>query len=82
MMLPHPEAERSAEHVIENTDTVMAIADHLTGDHRLVNYAVRFMENGGTLRLTPMRWGVCLARSSSICGIDYFERERFREPSG
>ncbi len=52
MLLPHPEAERSAEHAIENTDTVMAIADHLTGDHRLVNYAVRFTENGGTLWLT------------------------------
>ncbi len=52
MLLPHPEAERSAEHAIENTDTVMAIADHLTGDHRLVNYAVRFTENGGALWLT------------------------------
>jgi nucleotide-binding universal stress UspA family protein len=30
----------------------MAIADHLTGDNRLVNYAVRFTENGGTLWLT------------------------------
>ncbi|MBW2278983.1 MAG: hypothetical protein JRF63_15935 [Deltaproteobacteria bacterium] len=44
MLLPHPEAERSAEHAIENTDTVMAIADHLTGDHRLVNYAVWFTD--------------------------------------
>ena len=51
MLLGYPEAERSAEHVIQNTDTVMAIADHLTGDHRLVSYAVRFTENGGTLRL-------------------------------
>ncbi len=52
MLLPHPEAERSAEHAIENTDRVMAIADHLTGDHRLVNYGVRFTENDGTLWLT------------------------------
>ncbi len=52
MLLPHPESERSAEHAIENTDTVMAIADHLTGDHRLVNYAVRFLGSGGTLWLT------------------------------
>ena len=35
MLLPHPEAERSAQHATQNTDTVMAIADHLTGDHRL-----------------------------------------------
>ena len=52
MLLPHPEAEQSAEHALDNTDRVMAIADHLTGDHRLVNYAVRFTEDRGTLWLT------------------------------
>jgi hypothetical protein len=52
MLLPHPEAKRSAVHAIENTDRVMAIADQLTGDDRLVNYAVRFTERGGTLWLT------------------------------
>ena len=52
MLLPHPEAQRSAAHAIENTGTVMAIADHLTGDHLLVNYALRFTENDGTLWLT------------------------------
>ncbi len=52
MLLPHPDAERSARHAMENTDTVMAIADRLTGDHLLVNYAVRFTENSGTLWLT------------------------------
>ena len=52
MLLPHPETERSAKHAFENTDSVMAIADHLTGDHRLVNHAVRFAESGGALWLT------------------------------
>ncbi len=52
MLLPHPEAERSAGHAMEDSDTVMAIADHLTGDHLLVNYAVRFVEDGGTMWLT------------------------------
>ena len=52
MLLPHPEADRSAEHAFENTDKVMAITDHLTGDDRLVNYAVRFTENDGALWLT------------------------------
>ncbi len=52
MLLPHPEAQRSAVHAIRNTDTVMAIADHLTGDHLLVNYALRLTENDGTLWLT------------------------------
>ncbi len=52
MLLPHPEAERSAEHALENTNAVMAITDHLTGDDRLVNYALRFAESGGTVWLT------------------------------
>ncbi len=52
MLLPHPQAQRSAKHAIKNTDKVMAIADHLTGDQRLVNFALRFTENNGTLWLT------------------------------
>lgn len=66
---------------LENTDTGMAIVDHFTGDPRLVDYSVRFTENGGTLWLTPMRWGGCLAGSSSMCGIGYSEGERFPELS-
>ncbi len=84
MLLPHPEAERSAEHTIENTDTVMAIADHLTGDHRLVNYAVRFTENGGTLWLTHVEdeatFGRYMEVISKIPTIDTAEaRETVRE---
>ena len=30
----------------------MAVTDHLTGDHRLVNFAVRFTETAGQLYLT------------------------------
>ncbi|MCZ6854279.1 MAG: hypothetical protein O7G86_10205 [Gammaproteobacteria bacterium] len=52
MLLPHPEAARSANHAFENTDMVMAIASHLTGDHLLVNYAVRLTEENQTLWLT------------------------------
>ncbi len=52
MLLPHPQAKRSAIHATENTDRVMAIADHLTGDDRLVNYALRFTQPNGTLWLT------------------------------
>lgn len=52
MLLPHPDAQRSADHAVENTNQVMAIANNLTGDHRLVNYAAGFTEHGGTLWLT------------------------------
>ncbi len=84
MLLPHPEAQRSAEHAIENTDRVMAIADHLTGDHRLVNYAVRFTESGGTLWLTHVEdeaaFGRYMEIISKIPTIDTDEaREAVRE---
>ena len=84
MLLPHPEAERSAKHALEDTDRVMAIADHLTGDHRLVNYAVRFTENGGTLWLTHVEDEATFERYleviSKISTIDTDEaREAVRE---
>jgi hypothetical protein len=84
MLLPHPEAERSAKHAMENTDRVMAIADHLTGDHRLVNYAVRFTENGGTLWLTHVEdeatFGLYMEVISKIPTIDTDDaREAVRE---
>ena len=66
MLLPHPEAERSAQHAIENTDTVMAIADHLTGDQQLVNWAVRFTEDGGTLWLTHVEDQSTFGRYMSV----------------
>ena len=52
LVLPHPQAQRAAEHAIENTNVVMAMTDHLTGDRRLVNYAARFTEPGGRLLLS------------------------------
>ena len=84
MLLPHPEAERSAEHALENADRVMAIADHLTGDDRLVNYAVRFTENDGTLWLTHVEDEATFKRYmeviSKIPTIDTDEaREAVRE---
>ncbi len=62
MLLPHPQAERSAEHALENTDTVMAITDHLTGDHLLVNFALRFAEDAGTVWLTHVEDDATFAR--------------------
>ncbi len=84
MLLPHPKAERSAKHAIKNTDTVMAIADHLTGDHLLVNYALRFTENGGTLWLTHVEdeatFGRYMEIISKIPTIDTDEaRQAVRE---
>ena len=80
MLLPHPDAERSAEHALENTDTVMAITDHLTGDHRLVNYALRFMESGGTLWLTHVEDDATFGRYMEIISkIPTIETDGARE---
>ena len=49
LVLPHP--ERKVERPITNTDVVMAMTDHLVGDHRLVNWAARFTDEGGRLVL-------------------------------
>ncbi len=50
LVLPHPHAEQ-ATHALQNTDMVMAITDHMTGDHALVNRTARFTAPGGRLIL-------------------------------
>ncbi|MFH0945787.1 MAG: universal stress protein [Planctomycetota bacterium] len=52
MVVPHPGRGGTLEHALKNTDQVMAITDRLTGDNRLVNYAARFTQPGGTLHLS------------------------------
>lgn len=52
LALPHPQAQRAASHALRNTDSVMAITDHLTGSDELVNMAVRFTQPKGRLWLT------------------------------
>ena len=52
LVVPHPTAKKALDHAIKNTDRVMAITNHLTGDGSLVRHAVAFTEPGGTLFLT------------------------------
>ncbi|MGH1375222.1 MAG: hypothetical protein ACRBCK_02640 [Alphaproteobacteria bacterium] len=54
LILPHPNADYAHDHAMENTDRVMAITDHLSNDHRLINYAVRFTQVEGAVFLTHM----------------------------
>ncbi len=51
LILPHPKAQ-SLDEILKGTGSVMAITNHLTGDHRLVNFAAHFTEEKGTLFLT------------------------------
>ncbi len=48
LVLPRPEDAEAFESV-GDTNAVMAMTSHLMGDHRLINYAARFTEPGGTL---------------------------------
>lgn len=52
LVIPHPSSDRALQHALENTDTVMAITDHLSGDDRLVNFAAALVPRDGTLYLT------------------------------
>ncbi len=84
MVLPHPLAERAADHAMEDTDTVMAITDHLTGDRRLVNYGLRFTASNGNLWLTHVEEEATFERYleaiAKIPSIDTDEaRDRLRE---
>ena len=62
LVLPHPEAGRALPHSLENTDRVMAITDHLAGDHRLVNHALRCTGPGGACDLAHVTDGVTFDR--------------------
>ena len=52
LLIPNPKEEADYGKQLQNTDVVMAITDHLAGDHRLVNYAVALTQPGGKLVLS------------------------------
>lgn len=51
LLVPHPKAGYAYDHAFDSMDNVMAITDHLSKDHRLVNCAAKFTKNDGTLHL-------------------------------
>ena len=51
LLLPRPDMVHGPEHVLTNTDRVMAVTDHLAGDSHLVTYAALFTQDGGQLTL-------------------------------
>ena len=57
LLMPHPElyengSSSNARKTVGATDRVMAVTDHLSGDERLVNAALTFIEPGGHLYLS------------------------------
>ncbi len=66
LVLPHP--ERPPERGVIDTDVVMAMTDHLLGDHRLVNWAARFTDAGGRLVLANVEDEVTFERFMEVVG--------------
>ena len=60
LVLPHPEAQ--PEGPVHGTNVVMAMTDHLVGDHMLVNWAARFTDEGGRLVLSNVEDDKALER--------------------
>jgi hypothetical protein len=91
LVLPHPDAGHALPHTLTDTGCVMAITDHLTGDDRLVNFALRFTERGGTCWLTHVerlpvfdRYLDTIAKIPEIetdTARELIERQLLKEPS-
>ena len=80
LVLPHPDADRALPHSVKDTDRVMAITDHLTGDNRLVNMAVTFTAPGGTCWLTHVESQPVFERyMDSVSKISAIDTEIARE---
>ncbi len=80
LVLPHPRAGREAEHALQNTNHVMAVADHLAGDDRLVNWAVAMTEQGGSLTLSHVEDERVFERYMDVIGkIPSIDTEHARE---
>ncbi|MCP4510203.1 MAG: hypothetical protein GY826_27840, partial [Fuerstiella sp.] len=47
-------------------DRVMVVADHITGDHRLINYGVRMCREGGTVWLCHVEDNVVFERYMQV----------------
>lgn len=80
LLIPNPQEDADYALRMRNTDSVMAITDHLTGDHRLVNYAVSLTQPGGTLTLTHVEDSATLERIlEAISKIPEIDTETARQ---
>ena len=74
LLIPNPKEDATYTDLMQNTDVVMAITDHLAGDHHLVNYAVALTQPGGKLILSHVEDDQAVQRTidaiSKIPSID------------
>ncbi len=66
LLLPRPEILADRPDLMRNTREVMAVTDHLTGDHRLVSYAAHFTAPGGKLFLSHIEDAVTFERYMEV----------------
>ena len=77
LVVPSPHRE---SRIPTHTKTVMAITDHLTGDHHLVSFAARLTDPDGTLLLTHVEDEVVFERyMSTIAKIPTIDTDNARE---
>lgn len=68
IVLPHPKLDDRYAWAEINTDRVLVVTDHLTGDADLVNWGVKFTEPKGKLFLAHVESDADFARYMSIIG--------------
>ena len=80
LVTPHPDSGRASSHAMQNTDSIMVVTNHLTGDHRLVNVAARLTQPDGILFLAHIEDDAGFDRYIEIIGkIDSIDTEDARE---
>ena len=80
LILPHPERTPTTDGASGVLDRVMAITDHLAGDHRLVNYAAAFTPSAGYLYLAHVEDQSAFNRYTETIGkIPSIETDRAQE---
>lgn len=79
LILPHPDADYTASHALENTNAVMAITNHLAEDYSLIDYAALFTEAGGILYLSHIEDNLIFERyMQAISKIDTIDTDNAR----
>ena len=80
LILPHPDSSQSAGEEIDVIERVMAITNHLAGDHQLVNYAAALTPASGCLYLTHVEDKSAFERYATTIGkIPEIETEKAQE---
>ncbi len=80
LIIPHPKSEHAADHALQHSATVVAVTDHLTEEHTLVDYAQTFTEPNGTLFLVHLEDALVFERYLEAIGkIDTIDTDLARQ---